>query len=192
MNKNIKLYDRLETYSLNLHLLSERSGVAYSTVYNLFTGKKDISCATGESLYKIARFLGMSMDELYRSLSTSDDDSKQLFPDFLLMWEDEVISSVKIGDKNIHIDRYVIHPVKQIFYKDDISRFEFGEIIRSRCWDENRPDIDTLLRLIGLNEFNPYEICRKTHGKMIQDDTWFKFEGETINYDTLIGRKNAS
>ena len=58
MNKDIKLYNRLMTYSLNLHLLSERSGVAYSTVYNLFTGKKNVSDATSESLYKIARFLG--------------------------------------------------------------------------------------------------------------------------------------
>ena len=180
------------TYSLNLHLLSERSGVAYSTVYNLFTGKKDVSDATSESLYKIARFLGMSMDELYYCICDHEQDESKIFPDFLLMWGDEVISSVKVDDKKVHIDRYVIHPVKQIFYKDEITRLEFGEILRSRCWDENRPDMDTLLGLIGLNEYNPYEICKKTHGKMAQDRTWFKFDGETINYKALIGGKHAS
>ena len=191
MNKNVKLYNRLEAYSLNLHLLSERSGVAYSTVYNLFTGKKDISDATGESLYKISRFLGMTMDDLYRSLNEADY-SPSGFPNFLLMWRDEVISSVVIGEKKVHIDRFILHPVKQIFYKDDISRFEFGEILANRCWDRSREDIDTLLRLIGLNEYNPYEICKRTHGKMAQDDTWFKFDGETLNYQMLRENKYAS
>ena len=189
MNKDIKLLNRLNAYCLNLHLLSERSGVAYSTVYNLFTGKKDIADATSESLYKLARFLGMTMDELYRELSLPDDSTEKIFPNFLLMWDDEVISSVTVGETSVHIDRYILHPVKQIFYKDDITRFEFGEILRHRCWDEGRPDMKELLHLIGLEEFNPYEICKKTHGKMVQDSTWFKFDGETINYDILTGKK---
>lgn len=185
MNKDIKLFNRLNAYNLNLHLLSERSGVAYSTVYNLFTGKKDISSATSESLYKLARFLGMTMDELYRALSEQMYIPSDIFPNFLLMWRDEVISSVSIDNKSVHIDRYIIHPVKQIFYKDELSKFEFGEIIKHRCWDESRPDLLQLLNLIGLKEYNPYEICKKTHGKMAQDDTWFKFEGETLTYQNL-------
>ena len=186
MNKDFKLYNRLNAYNLNLHLLSDRSGVAYSTIYNLFTGKKDITSATSESLYKISRFMGMTMDDLYHSLANTEFSNK-IFPDFLLMWQDEVISSVSVGEKTVHINRFVLHPVKQIFYKDDITRFEFGEILKSRCWDESRPDMNDLLSLIGLNEFNPYEICKKTHGKMVQDDTWFKFEGETLTYKMLKG-----
>ncbi len=73
MNKDIKLFNRLNAYCLNLHLLSERSGVAYSTVYNLFTGKKDIADATSESLYKLARSLGMTMDELFRELKEEEN-----------------------------------------------------------------------------------------------------------------------
>ena len=192
MNKDIELYERLQAYNLNLHLLSKRSGVAYSTVYNLFTGKKDIGDATSDSLYRIARFLGMTMDELYHSLDHNDRMDARPFPDFLLMWGDEVISSVQVGDINVHIDRFILHPVKQIFYADIISRFEFGEILRHRCWDENRPDMKILLGMIGLDEFNPYEICKKTHGKMVQDMTWFKFEGETLTYKELTRRKDAS
>ena len=116
MNNNILLYERLKAYQLNLHTLSERSGVAYSTVYNLFTGKKNISDATAESLYKISRFVGLSMDELYRSLDTSQGTDDSSFPNFLLMWEDEVIASVKIGDSEVNVDRFVLHPAKQIFY----------------------------------------------------------------------------
>ncbi len=182
MNKDIKLYNRLESYHLNLHTLSERSGVAYSTVYNLFTGRKSVSDATSESLCRIARYLDLTIDELFHELKSDSVKHEQFFSDFLLMWADEVIASVTIGDTTVHIDRFIIHPVKQLFYKDDITRFEFGEILRSRCWDEHRSDIHILLQMIGLDEYNIYAICRKTHGKMVQDKTWFKFADETLTY----------
>ena len=104
------------------------------------------------------------------------------FPDFYLMWEDEKIGRVHVGKTEVTIDRYVLHPVKQIFYANIISRFEFGEILRSRCWSEQRPDSYQMLRMLGLEEYNPYKICRLTHGKMVQDKTWFKFVGENMTY----------
>ena len=178
----ILLSERLSKNNLNLHTLSERSGVAYSTVYNLFTGKKRIEDATTESLYKLARILDMTLDELYSQFKTKPQDNSQIIPDFLLMWEDEVVSSVHVGPLEVLIERYDLNPVKQIFYADKISRFTFGEILKNRCFDEHRPDIKRLLDILGLDEFNPYKICKKTHGKMVQDKTWFKFEGETITY----------
>ena len=191
MRTEYYLSDKLNTLNMNLHTLSEVSGVAYSTIYNLFTGKKSISDAKTDSLYKIARVLGISMDELYRLFAIDVKDNQQIMPDFLLMWKDEVIGDVHIGPTEVTIKRFNTHPAKQIFYKDTITRFEFGEILRHRCWDEHRPDIKRLLNLIDLDEFNPYKICLKTHGKMVQDFTWFKFEGETINYKQLLESKHA-
>ena len=190
MNKDILLNDKLNNCHLNLHTLSERSGVAYSTIYNLFTGKKSITDAKTESLYRIARVLGISMDELF--IQFTQKDNGQPIKDFLLMWEDEVIASIRVGETTVKIQRFDVNPIKQIFYKDEISRFEFGEILRRRCWDEHRPDIKEILKMIGLDEFNPYKICMITHGKMVQDKTWFKFEGETICYADLLRKKNAS
>ena len=192
MNKNYYFKEKLDRNGLNLHTLSERSGVAYSTIYNLFTGKKRIEDAKSESLYKIARILGMSIDDLYEQFVLRERDHSQIIPDFLLMWEDEVIGSVHVGQMEVLIERYSLNPVKQIFYTDKITRFELGEILRLRCFDEGRPDKDELLSLLGLDEYNPYEICKKTHGKMVQDKTWFKFEGETFGYNELLRRMHAS
>ena len=186
MNKNIKLIDELNKQGMNLHTLSERSGVAYSTVYNLFTGKKDINDAHIDSLYRISRYLGLTMDEFFYRFAYKEENEKKIMPDFLWMWEDEVISNVHIESSEVMVERYNLNPFKQIFYSDRIPRFMFGEILRSRCWDEKRPDIKELLNLIGLEEYNPYSICLKTHGKMAQDKTWFKFEGETLNYSALL------
>ena len=185
MNNNIYLNEKLERRQLNLHTLSEESGVAYSTIYNLFTGKKSIRDAKCESLHKIANTLGMSLDSLYNSFVAREEADREIMPDFLLMWENEVTSSVHINKSNVLIERFSKDPVKQIFSSDNISRIRFGEIIRSRCFDEHRTDSQQLLSLLGLKEFNPYEICKITHGKMVQDKIWFKFANEKITYSDL-------
>ena len=91
---------------LNLHTLSEGSGVAYSTVYNLFTGKKSITDAKTESLYRIAKALDMTMDELYEQFIIREHDGGRIMPDFTLMWEDEEVGFVRIGDKTVRIERF--------------------------------------------------------------------------------------
>lgn len=100
-------------------------------------------------------------------------------------WKNEKTASVRLDAHYAYITRYIVHPTKQIFYADKITRFEFGEILEDRCWDRNRPDIKKILKLIGLDEYNPYEICKRTHGCMYQDHIWFRFPGELLNYEEL-------
>ncbi len=83
---------------------------------------------------------------------------------------------------DVILERYTTNPAKQLFYADRISLFELGEILTTRCWEENRSDIDELLHLIGLHTYDPYAIVRRTHGLMAQDPIWFRFEGERLTY----------
>lgn len=100
-------------------------------------------------------------------------------------WKDEKTATVRLDSQYAYISRYTLHPAKQLFYTDKITRFEFGEILEDRCWDKHRPDINKILESIGLNEYNPYEICRYTHGQMYQDKIWFRFSGELLTYKEL-------
>lgn len=100
-------------------------------------------------------------------------------------WKDEKTASVRLDAKYAYIKRLSTHPVKQLFWADKITRYEFGEILSDRCWDSHRPDLPELLANIGLSEFNPYEICKRTHGKMNQDSIWFRFPGELLSYKEL-------
>jgi len=100
-------------------------------------------------------------------------------------WKDEKTATVRLDAQYAYILRYTNHPVKQIFYADKITRFEFGEILEDRCWDKNRPDLNKILKMMGLDEYNPYEICKRTHGRMYQDSIWFRFPGELITYQEL-------
>lgn len=100
-------------------------------------------------------------------------------------WKDEKTASVRLDERYAYISRYTLHPGKQLFYADKITRYEFGEILEDRCWDRNRPDLKKLLSMIGIDEYNPYEICKRTHGKMYQDKIWFRFPGEILSYEEV-------
>ena len=105
--------------------------------------------------------------------------------DFSVYWADEKTADVKIESNRALIKRYSNSPIKQIFASDNISLYELGEILRSRCWEENRENLEKYLQKMGLSEFNPYEICRKTHGVMFQDKIWFKYKNENISWNDV-------
>lgn len=85
--------------------------------------------------------------------------------------------------------------VTAINYTDDIMSQAFGLrpltienvnfLFESRCFSRNRPDKQELLESIGLNQFCPYDIVRKTHGKMWTDWFWLRFEGETWTWEDI-------
>ena len=183
---DIYLKTRMQKRGLTIRLLSRLTGVAYSTVYNLFTGNKSVRDASAETVRKLSSALDMSMDEFYDALSSATGSpSAPPIKNFTLMWRDEPIADLKIKGTDVLLERYSSSPAKQLFYADRLSLFELGEILASRCWDENREDIADLLRLIGLRTYDPYAIVSKTHGLMAQDPIWFRFEGEQLTYKEI-------
>ena len=180
---NILLKKQLQDRGLTLRLLSRVSGTAYSTVYNLFTGKKSIRDASAETVRKLSTVLEMNMDDFYDAmLNTDNEEHSTPIKDFTLMWKDEPVADLMINGSNVVLERYTTCPAKQLFYADIISLLELGDILKTRCWEEGRSDINNLLHMIGLEEYNPYAIVSKTHGLMAQDPIWLRFEGEKLTY----------
>lgn len=105
---------------------------------------------------------------------------------FETFWRDEKTSDVDVKSDKVYIKRFTTHPAKQIFCADEMSRFELGDIVlKSRCFDKNRPDCNELLEHMGLEDYDVYKICRKTHGIMVQDFIWFRYEGEDIQWSDI-------
>ena len=105
---------------------------------------------------------------------------------FETFWRDEKTSDVDVRGDKVYIKRFTTHPAKQIFYADEMSRFELGDVVlKSRCFDAKRPDCKKLLEHMGLEDFDVYKVCRKTHGLMVQDFIWFRYEGEDINWNDI-------
>lgn len=72
----------------------------------------------------------------------------------------------------------VMHPFKNgIVNGDDVYSF-----LIERVFDFGRGDRDELLSLLGLKEYNAYEIAKKTHGILFQDFIWLKFDDDEIEW----------
>jgi len=59
------------------------------------------------------------------------------------------------------------------------------EFFSERCFDERRPDKKVLLLMLGVDSYNPEEICKRTHGIMTYDNRWIKYLGESLTYDDV-------
>ena len=104
---------------------------------------------------------------------------------FSVYWVNEKTADVEIFENKVKIKRYTLHPAKQIFYADEMPLFKLGEILTLRCWDEHRVNLDKYLEKLGVDGFNPFAICRKTHGVTAADRIWFKFQGEEISFEDV-------
>lgn len=112
-------------------------------------------------------------------LEENEKDSEQYKNfKFSVFYNTELTADVDVKENDVLIKRYTMHPVKQIFYADRIPRYKLGEILELRCWDKNRVDLLDCLHKIGLSEYNPYEICRRTHGITYADKIWFRYEND--------------
>lgn len=107
---------------------------------------------------------------------------------FEVLWKDEVTASVYVKGHRAEISRYVIHPVKQLFAAPVMSRNQVNKVLELRCFDRGRPDIMEILAHLGLKEYNPYEIVKRTHGVSYNDYIWFRFPGEKLTSKDVLVR----
>ena len=107
---------------------------------------------------------------------------------FEVFWKDELTAQVSVEGSRVHVVRHTRHPLRQLFAADEMTRNQLNKILELRCWDRGRPDIYEILELLGLKEYNPYEIVKKTHGVSWNDYIWFRFPGENLTSKDVLVR----
>ena len=117
-------------------------------------------------------------------------DKKPMLEDysFEVYWKDELTAKVRVKGKDVYVSSYSNQPGKRLFPAGKLSRFQLSEILETRCWDEGRPDIKKLLRVRGIEEYNPLAIVRKTHGVSWNDFIWIRFPGEKLTAKDVLVR----
>ena len=53
---------------------------------------------------------------------------------------------------------------------------DFNEFLESRCVPRGRAGLREYLETLGLDEYDPLEIIKITHGRMAEDDQWINIE----------------
>lgn len=170
----MNILSELKLRNISINECAKKTGLRYGALYPIVHGTVSLEKCEYGTLKKIADFLHCEIEDFF---SANED--------FSVYWFDEKTADVHFEHTKAVIKRYTTNPAKQIFYKDELPLFEVGEIMESRCWDKNRDNLEKYLFKLGLTEYNPYKICRKTHGVMFQDHIWFKYNGENITWDDV-------
>lgn len=110
---------------------------------------------------------------------------------FSVLWKNEVTAEVSIkedenGFKTLnYIKRYTDDIAKQPFGGTRINLARVYEFLEGRWFERDRPDVPEQLAYLGLTEYDPWEIVKKTHGVMFEDFIWVRFEGEKLTWDDV-------
>ena len=83
------------------------------------------------------------------------------------------------------------HPAYQPFsYKEDgFTRGDILDFLKDRSLEECRPDKKEILDILGLEDYNPINITKKTHGRMMHDFFWIKWNGEALTWEDILNEE---
>lgn len=88
------------------------------------------------------------------------------------------VTSEWLGEYHFKIPR-TIYP-ENITWKNVMNWLETRTVPRTRF------GIEELLRVkFKLREYNPYLMCKMSHGLSMSDYIWLKFDNEEIDYDSI-------
>jgi len=110
-----------------------------------------------------------------------------MIPNFKVMVRDTVVADVSILNNNeVSVKKYSENPAFQPFCGENQSIDRVYRFLQRRCFNPARPDKMEILSAMGLEEYDPVEIVKQTHGHMFHDFTWILFEGENYTWDDII------
>lgn len=103
-------------------------------------------------------------------------------------YENELTATAEIVGDRVYIEKYTDIWFKQLLYAydEELSLIQFKELLEMRCWERNRVGIHNILHTLGLSEYDPLEICKKTHGVSYNDHLWISFDkNENLCWEDL-------
>lgn len=126
----------------------------------------------GNSIYITAE---KTIEEFVSQKKTMGHNLKKLS-----FYDDNELCSIicaDFTDKTLKVQNYTDDVVKTAFGNNKLPTWEdFMNFLEERCIPKERSGIREYLEAIGVAEYNPLEIIRKTKGKMAEDKQWIDIE----------------
>ena len=118
------------------------------------------------------------------------DNYKRQPLEFDIMNEDKPIQHCKFDGTKALVTQYDgVSFLEGLMPEGEYSADEFERYLIERCWDKGRSDSKDMLISIGLDNYDPYEIIKKTHGTDYDDWNWYKFTGESLTWKDVNPRR---
>lgn len=98
----------------------------------------------------------------------------------LSFYDDEMLCTViyaDFTDKTLKSENHTSDIINTAFGNNKMPTWsDFMTFLEERCIPKERSGIREYLETIGVSEYNPLEIIKKTKGKMAGDNQWIKIE----------------
>lgn len=63
--------------------------------------------------------------------------------------------------------------------------WEYKHFLESRCFPANRANAKDILKLLGLDKYDPDKIVRITNGVMNDDFIWLRYPGQKLKFEDV-------
>ena len=81
------------------------------------------------------------------------------------------------SEKRVSVENFVDNPMFRAFGINEKPTWkDFEDFLEERCFPRNINHVELNLRSLGLTEYEPLEICKRTNGRMAGDSMWMSFE----------------
>ncbi|MBQ3518366.1 MAG: hypothetical protein IJA31_03485 [Clostridia bacterium] len=98
----------------------------------------------------------------------------------LSFYDKDVLCSKIVADftdKTVSVKNTTGNIVKTAFGNNEVPTWEdFQNFLEERCVPRSRSGIREYLEAIGVDEYNPLAIIKKTSGRMAEDNQWIQLE----------------
>lgn len=80
-------------------------------------------------------------------------------------------------NKTVKLQNFTDNPVYTAFgIKSNVDWEDYNSFLEERCIPKSRMGLKNYLCSIGVDEYNPLEIIKKTNGRMAEDSQWLAVE----------------
>lgn len=176
-----KLTERRKELGLSQRELAKRCNMPQSTIARIETHRITPQLDT---IVTIADKLNFNLI-LEDRLKNKWDGSR-----ISVYWKNELTAKVAIDGFNVTIEKFTDDISKQFFYAfDHMDMIQLSELLESRCWERERVGIEDILAKLGIEEYDPIEIVKRTFGVSYNDFIWFKFCESNITWEKICPRR---
>lgn len=80
-------------------------------------------------------------------------------------------------DEELQVENYTDALIKTAFGRNETPVWsDFTEFLEDRCVPRQRAGLNEYLDALGLDEYDPFEIVKRTSGRMAEDKQWIRVE----------------
>ena len=106
----------------------------------------------------------------------------------VIMWKDIPQVEILMTTPRPTATKLVAEPkiiIPEKIYNGEITYQILDEFLCRRLPDKTRDDMPDILKRYGLRSFNPYTMCRMSHGRNVTDFVWLKFDDEEVTFNDI-------